>query len=112
MASTEPSPGTVSYGGLGSARSGGSAVVWLRGEQDVSTVAALTGTLARVIAIDEPGGGSPLDPAHSDGTQLGKRYVSADGSLEVLCTKGDDGSLSIGSEPLARKDAKPLPSSD
>jgi hypothetical protein len=65
-----------------------------------------------MVAIDEPGGGGPLDPVYSDGTQLGKRYVSADESLEVLCTKAGDGSLSIGSEPLARKDAKPLPSSD
>ena len=65
-----------------------------------------------MVAIDEPGGSGPLDPVHSDGTQLGKRYVTADESLEVLCTKGGEGSLSIGSEPLARKDAKPLPSSD
>jgi anti-anti-sigma factor len=53
MASTEPSPVTVSYGALGWPQSGRSAVVWLRGEHDISTVAALTGTLARVIAIDD-----------------------------------------------------------
>lgn len=65
-----------------------------------------------MLHIDQPESGQTLDTAHSDGTLLGKRYLSADESVEVLCTKAGDGSLSIGSEPLARKDAKPLPSSD
>ena len=46
------------------------------------------------------------------GTQLGKRYADPGSSLEVLCTKGGEGSLALGDEPLLRKDAKPLPSSD
>ena len=32
--------------------------------------------------------------------------------LEVLCTKGGDGALSVGDAPLLVKGAKPLPSSD
>jgi hypothetical protein len=49
---------------------------------------------------------------HADGTLLGKRYVDADQTLEVLCTRPGDGSLSIGDEPLQVKEAKPLPASD
>jgi hypothetical protein len=48
----------------------------------------------------------------SDGTLLGKRYVDPDETVEVLCTRPGDGSLSIGDMLLGLKDAKPLPSSD
>ena len=51
-------------------------------------------------------------PDHAAGTLLGKRYVDADQTLEVLCTKPGDGSLSIGDEPMRVKEAKPLPASD
>ena len=51
-------------------------------------------------------------PDHAGGTLLGKRYVDADQTLEVLCTKPGDGSLSVGDEPLQVKEAKPLPASD
>jgi hypothetical protein len=45
------------------------------------------------------------------GTLLGKRYT--DGvDLELLCSKAGEGTLSVGSEPLEIKGAKPLPSSD
>ena len=67
---------------------------------------------APVVSFDAAAEGGALDPVHSEGTQLGKRYVSADDALEVLCTKAGDGSLSLGDEALVRKDAKPLPSSD
>lgn len=56
--------------------------------------------------------GSAPDPAYADGTEIGKRYTDTDATLEVLCTKGGSGSLSIGDEPLVLKGAKPLPSSD
>jgi hypothetical protein len=38
--------------------------------------------------------------------------VDAEQTLEVLCTKPGDGSLSIGDTPLQVKEAKPLPASD
>ena len=41
----------------GTSRAGpeaGASVVWLRGEHDISTVAALSATIARAIALDEP----------------------------------------------------------
>jgi hypothetical protein len=53
-----------------------------------------------------------LAPDHGNGTQLGKRYGSADLGLELLCTKAGEGSLSVGDDALPLKDAKPLPSSD
>ena len=47
-----------------------------------------------------------------DGTLIGKRYVTADGLLEVLCTKAGNGTLGADGAALLVKDAKPLPSSD
>ena len=47
-----------------------------------------------------------------DPTLVGKRYADEDLGVEVLCTKAGEGSLSIGSDELFQKDAKPLPSSD
>jgi hypothetical protein len=44
--------------------------------------------------------------------QLGKRYVAADGSIEVLCTRAGTGSLAVDGEPLELKAAKVLPASD
>ena len=43
---------------------------------------------------------------------MGKRYVDADGDLELLCTKAGDGAAAVGDTLLALKDAKPLPASD
>jgi hypothetical protein len=57
-------------------------------------------------------GGGALDPGFSEGTLIGKRYADEASGLELLCTKGGEGSLSLGTEPLHLKDAKPLPSSD
>ena len=60
-------------------------------------------------AAGEPG--ATLDPALSDGTLMGKRYVD-DAGAEVLVTKPGAGTLTIGTVPLAIKEAKPLPASD
>jgi hypothetical protein len=57
-------------------------------------------------------GSGTLDPAFAAGTMIGKRYVNADESLELLCTKGGKGSLSLGDTVLEVKQAKALPSSD
>jgi hypothetical protein len=45
-------------------------------------------------------------------TLIGKRYVNADESVELLCTKGGKGALSLNGTPLEVKQAKQLPSSD
>ncbi len=58
-------------------------------------------------------GGTPA-PGLDEGTLLGKRYTTADadGTLELLATKGGAGTLSAGDVALVLKEAKPLPSSD
>ena len=56
-------------------------------------------------------GAAPAADA-AGGTQLGKRYVSAAGDLELLCTKPGAGTLALGTAALTIKGAKPLPSSD
>jgi hypothetical protein len=55
--------------------------------------------------------GLELDSALADGSLMGKRYVD-DAGAEVLVTKAGKGTLSIGTTPLAIKEAKPLPASD
>ncbi len=57
-------------------------------------------------------GGAALDPAFAGETLIGKRYVNADESLELLCTKGGNGALSFDGQRLEVKQAKQLPSSD
>src|SRR4051812_36277366 len=60
---------------------------------------------------ERPDGGS-VDAAHAGGTQMGKRFADPESGIEVLATKGGAGSLALDGQPLALKDAKPLPSSD
>lgn len=43
---------------------------------------------------------------------IGKRYVNTDESVELLCTKGGKGALSLNGTPMEVKQAKQLPSSD
>lgn len=56
-----------------------------------------------------------LDAPEADfagGTIMGKRYVTADNGVELLCVKPGKGALSIGGTLLNVKEAKPLPASD
>jgi hypothetical protein len=46
------------------------------------------------------------------GCLIGKRYVNADETIEVLCVKSGDGSLYYAGDELMTKDTKKLPSSD
>jgi hypothetical protein len=55
---------------------------------------------------------SPAESTPEGAVELGKRYVDDDDTLEVLCSKGGAGELSVGDRPLVLKSAKPLPSSD
>ncbi|TYC89626.1 hypothetical protein [Novosphingobium sp. BW1] len=67
-------------------------------------------------------GGAPMtedkqstsEPAtdHANGTLIGKRYVDAEATFELLCVKPGKGSLAVDGTPLVTKDAKPLPASD
>ncbi|WP_426574491.1 hypothetical protein [Aquihabitans sp. McL0605] len=80
---------------------------------------------APVGAVDLRCGGAPMalladdaaergaiEPGFADGTAIGKRYSDDEASIELLCTKSGEGSLSIGEAALGLKGAKPLPSSD
>jgi hypothetical protein len=53
-----------------------------------------------------------LDPAHAEGSMMGKRYVNESETLEFLCTKGGKGSLTLDGAPIQPKQAKALPTSD
>ena len=57
-------------------------------------------------------GSGELKPGYDEGTLLGKRYLDEDSGLELLCTKGGDGSLSADGRVLGIKAAKALPASD
>jgi hypothetical protein len=48
----------------------------------------------------------------SQALQLGKRYKSADGAVEVLINKPGSCDLRYNGQPMELKEAKPLPSSD
>lgn len=67
------------------------------------------------VEMIEPRGSADTQGAGRDlegSVALGKRYVDEEDTLEVLCTKPGAGSLSVGSQALVMKSAKPLPSSD
>ena len=64
---------------------------------------------APMIPFDQPSNaGTPPEGQ----TLLGKRYANAENTLELLCTKGGTGLLTLGNDPIEAKAAKPLPSSD
>jgi hypothetical protein len=64
------------------------------------------------MAQERPAERGTLAAAWNKGTLIGKRYVDAGGTVELLCVKPGQGSLSIGGVALQLKDAKPLPASD
>lgn len=65
-----------------------------------------------VVGNDPVPTGATGDTTLMAGTLIGKRYVNTDESLELLCTKGGQGSLTLGAVALEIKQAKQLPSSD
>lgn len=53
-----------------------------------------------------------IDEEHKLGVQIGKRYIDAEATLEVLCIKPGEGSLALNGDTLLLKDTKKLPKSD
>jgi len=53
-----------------------------------------------------------IDPDHAVGIRIGKRYISEDGGLELLCVKSGDGGLAADGVLLLQKDTKQLPKTD
>lgn len=95
------------------------------GDQLASTVCGTRVVVIRAPAGTQPKptcGGSPMVPASAahpappgpagTTTLIGKRYVDATGTLELLCTSSGSGELSCDGTPMALKAAKPLPASD
>jgi hypothetical protein len=62
-------------------------------------------------AAERSADGSVL-AGHDTPVLMGKRYVDASGTLELLCTKAGAGAFAIGDDLCEVKDAKPLPASD
>jgi hypothetical protein len=60
------------------------------------------------------GGGAAQPGSAADGpqTQIGKRYTTAAGDLELLCVKGGAGELAADGVPLVLMQPKSLPASD
>ena len=78
----------------------------------LAAVLACGGTEMLGMAEAAPAGGAILSANHAAGTLIGKRYVDALDRVEVLCTRGGDGSLALDGVAMPVKQAKALPSSD
>jgi hypothetical protein len=65
-----------------------------------------------MVAGEDDSARQSAPPGDDGSVVLGKRYVDADDTIEVLCTKAGEGTLALGGRPLVLKSAKPLPSSD
>ena len=76
-----------------------------------SSLQICCGGAAMIDAKQEPSGGT-IDADNAQGTLLGKRYTNDAGTVELLCVKPGEGSLSASGEALELKEAKALPSSD
>ena len=95
------------------------------GDQLASAVCTTRIVVVRAPAEGQPViacGGSPMVPAASAKpvtpgdtgvtTLIGKRYVDAEDTLEVLCTSSGAGELVCDGVAMTLKAAKPLPASD
>lgn len=61
---------------------------------------------------DRPAPGGVLRDGFATGSQVGKRYIDAAATIEVLCTKAGEGTIAAAGVPLTVRASKPLPSSD
>lgn len=82
-------------------------------EMIVTKGAAGTLTDGDVALVIKNSGAFPEGTTPGSGqVQLGKRYKSADGGVEVLVNKAGPCDLRYDGQPMELKEAKPLPSSD
>ena len=65
-----------------------------------------------MLGADESASGAEADPEHMYKCLIGKRYVNAEETLEVLCVKSGEGSFGYDGQMLMGKETKQLPSSD
>jgi hypothetical protein len=73
---------------------------------------ALTCGGAVMIGAGEEAQSAEIDPEHAVGIVIGKRYITEDEGLEVLCVKAGAGSLAVDGNLLLQKDTKKLPKTD
>lgn len=65
------------------------------------------------LVLKDAGAGAPVGAASAGPLlQLGKRFKSPDGAVEVLINKPGTCDLCYEGQPMVPKEAKPLPSSD
>ncbi|MCE7796867.1 hypothetical protein LWE61_09885 [Sphingobium sufflavum] len=84
-------------------------------DTEVMVIKAGEGTIecgGAAMAEAKPAELGALSADFSAGTLMGKRYVDAAGTFELLCVKPGKGNLSVSGAALSIKDAKPLPASD
>jgi hypothetical protein len=62
--------------------------------------------------VAAPPGAKPAPPVPGAATLIGKRYVDATETVELLCTSSGTGALSCDGAEMVLKAAKPLPASD
>lgn len=65
-----------------------------------------------MLEMGESGPSDALNPDFTQGTLMGKRYIDTADTMELLCTKGGEGSLSIDDTLMGPREARALPSSD
>lgn len=65
-----------------------------------------------VTDVAQRSGSTSVADGHGGGTSLGKRYVDAVDTIELLCTKAGDGVPALDGQPLSIKETKALPASD
>jgi riboflavin synthase alpha subunit len=84
-------------------------------DTEVMVIRAGAGTIecgGVAMAQGKPDTLGALNAENANGALIGKRYVDATNSFELLCVKPGKGSLSVDGVALGIKDAKPLPASD
>jgi hypothetical protein len=84
-------------------------------DTEIMVIRAGSGTIecgGVAMAETKPDAPSTLSADHAGGSLMGKRYVDAAATFELLCVKPGKGSLAVDGVALATKDAKPLPASD
>jgi len=59
-----------------------------------------------------PAARQAVHPDHAVGIRIGKRYVTEDGELELLCVKAGAGGLAVDGKLLLQKDTRQLPKTD
>ena len=83
-------------------------VIVVKGDGDTELTC---GGAAMVAAGTAEISGEPA-PDAAEGTLLGKRYTNTEATVELLATKGGDGSIAVSGTLLSVAEPKTLPASD